>query len=131
MSPWEVIESALSRRKPPRDQKWLAQELGIGAQAITNWKKRGVVPSAHYAALAELFGLSMEQIAGKAPAPWEGSSGEWPFPDIDSARFMRLTPTQRGEIQGKVRELIERFESEPKSSGKLSNSGHGAPKRAA
>lgn len=34
----------------------------------------------------------------------------WPFPDIDRTRFDQLKESQRYEIQGLVRERIERFE---------------------
>jgi transcriptional regulator with XRE-family HTH domain len=37
--------------------------------------------------------------------------GAWPFPDIERARFDRLTEHQRIEIQGIVRERIEKFEA--------------------
>lgn len=117
MEPWDVIEGALARRKPPRDQAWLATQLGIRAQAVTNWKTRGV-PKTQYEALADLLGLSLEQIAGRAPPPWEAEAGGWPFPDIDSARWARLTELQKGEIQAKVRELIAMFESRRDGLGK-------------
>lgn len=38
-------------------------------------------------------------------------AGTWPFPDIDRARFDRLKQSQRYEIQGLVRERLERFEA--------------------
>lgn len=127
MTPWEVIEQALARRRPPRSQEWLAAELSsvtgqsITAQAITNWKVRGV-PRGRYTDLADVLGLTTDQVAGRAPLPWERHDS-WPFPGIDPARFDRLTELQRGEIQGKVREMIERFEVETSQSGKSSGSG--------
>lgn len=120
MTPWEVVEGALARRKPKRNQAWLAQQLGVGTQAVTNWKLRGSVPTGQYRALADLLHLTVEQIEGRAPAPWEKGDG-WPFPDIDRARFDRLTEMQQGEIQGEVRKLIEKFEA-PRESGKSSSS---------
>lgn len=41
-----------------------------------------------------------------------GSSAGWPFPGIDKARFDALDPMSQGEIQGKVREMIARFEAD-------------------
>lgn len=125
MSPWEVIDGALARMKPKRDQAWLAQQLGLGAQAITNWKKRGV-PRSRYEDLAGILRLSMEQVAGKAPAPWESVGGEWPFPDISRARWVRLDTRQRFEIELRVRDMVEKFEAEQlsgKSSGSAPNAG--------
>lgn len=77
MGPWEVIEQAMARRKPARDQQWLAEQLGIGPQAITNWKTRGV-PPARFRDLANLFGLSVDQVEGLEPPPW-AKQFEWPF----------------------------------------------------
>lgn len=109
MGPWEVIEAALARRKPSRDQAWLAAQLEISEQAVSNWKTRGV-PSRQYERLADLLNLTIPQIIGREPPPWESAEGSWPFPSIDVARFSRLTSRQQGEIEGKVREMIERFE---------------------
>lgn len=44
----------------------------------------------------------------------------WPFPDIDRSRFDSLKESQRFEIQGLVRERLEKFEAanqEPRSLG--------------
>jgi hypothetical protein len=124
MTPWQVIEEALGRRKPPRKAQWLAEQLDVSAQVLANWKARGVPPS-RYRALADVLGLTVDQIEGVAPLPWESESG-WPFPDIDQARYLRLTEMQKGEIQRKVRELISEFEvgRTGKSSGPASNGTH-------
>jgi hypothetical protein len=130
MTPWEVIEEALARRKPPQKPQWLADRLGASAQVMTNWKKRGV-PAARYRAIAEVLGLTVDQVEGVAPLPWRNESG-WPFPDIEQARFQKLTELQKGEIQARVRDMISEFEqaSAPgKSSG--SQSTDGQRKRAA
>lgn len=116
MTPWEVIEEALARRKPPKNQEWLADQLTqrsgkrVTPQGISNWKSRGV-PAARHAELADLFGLTTDQVAGRAPLPWEKDAG-WPFPDIEQARYDRLRDMQKGEIQREVRKLIEAFERE-------------------
>lgn len=128
MGSWAVIEAALARRKPPRNQAWLADELGISAQAINAWKSRGV-PANRYLELAEKLDLTVKQIAGREPPPWDVPAG-WPFPSIDSARFARLTERQKGEIEGEVRRLIESFErsSAGGGSGESSTSHLGASK---
>lgn len=114
MDPWEVIEEALAHKRPPQKAQWLADRLGITAQVITNWKLRGKVPPARYRQIAEALGLTVDQLEHKAPLPWEKNTG-WPFPQIEQSRFDRLEDWQRIEIQGKVREMIDKFES---SSGK-------------
>lgn len=127
MSPWEIIDNALAHRK--RKWAWLAGELGISAQAVTNWKTRGVPPS-QYRTVADALSLSVDQVEGREPLPWD-KGDSWPFPDIDRARFDRLMLLQRGEIQGKVREMIAEFESR-QASGKSSASASGAnPRKAA
>lgn len=118
MTPWEVIEEALARRKPPQKPQWLADRLGVSAQVMTNWKRRDV-PPARYRAIAEALGLTVDQVEGVAPLPWRNEAG-WPFPDIEQARFQRLTELQKGEVQAKVRELIAEFERA--ASGKSSAS---------
>lgn len=137
MRPWEVIESVLARRKPPRDQAWLSRQFDehgvtISEQAISHWKKRGV-PAARYDLLCEILGLTYHQLTGKEPLPWERKGeGAWPFPDIDAARWAALTELQRGEIQGKVREMIEGFERARSGSGESSGSSSDrAPRKAA
>lgn len=130
MTPWEVIEGALARKKPRRDQAWLAKQLDISEQAISHWPNRGV-PRARYEAIADALGLSLEQVAGRAPAPWEAGNAEWPFPSVEVERWALLTERQRGEIEGKVRELIEKFEAQRSSaaSGKFSASPSSAAQR--
>ena len=121
MTAWQVIEEALSRKRPVRNATWLAEQLGIGIQSITNWKARGV-PQGRYVEVGAILGLTAEQLAGVAPLPWE-KSGDWPFPDIDRARFDALTDVQRGEIQGVVRRMLTDFENERNTrSGKSSGS---------
>jgi hypothetical protein len=136
VTPWQVIEEALARMRPPRNKEWLAQKLStegkpVTPQGVGNWKVRGVPPG-RFIELGEVLGLSARQVAGLDPLPWD-KSGPWPFPDIDPARFAHLNQTQIGEIQGKVREMLEKFEHEATAgrSGKSSPSGHGAGKRSA
>lgn len=138
MTPWEVVEQALAHRRPPKNQEWLAEQLSLTGkpvtpQAISNWKKRKVVPAARFAEIADLFGLTTDQVAGRAPLPWETKQG-WPFPGIDEARFARLDDMQKGEIQAKVREMIDGFESHQRGgggSGKSAGSGDHNTKRSA
>lgn len=109
MSPWEVIEEALARKKPPQKPQWLADRLGLSAQVMTNWKKRGVPPG-RFRSIAEALGLTVDQLEHAAPLPWEQNAA-WPFPGIEQSRFDRLDALQKGEIQAKVREMITQFEA--------------------
>jgi len=119
MTPWEVIEEALRRKRPAKKPAWLAERLAVTAQVVSNWKTRRVPPE-RYREIAEALDLTVDQLEGVAPLPWESTG--WPFPGIDQARFDRLDQIQKGEIQGKVREMIEEFENFASRPGKLSNS---------
>lgn len=124
MTPWEVIEEALVRRRPVQNKEWLARQLGVKPQAIGNWRERGVPPG-RFRALGKVLQLTVDQIEGEAPLPWDKASG-WPFPGIDEARFQRLHDFQKGEIQSEVRKLIEKFERESAvSSGGATPTGTG------
>lgn len=70
MQPWQVIEEALARRRPPRNMKWLADELGESIQTVSNWKKRGV-PFRRFRDIGKVIGLTPDQIEGLEPLPWD------------------------------------------------------------
>lgn len=69
-TPWQVIEQALARRRPPRGPKWLADELEESIQTVSNWKARGV-PARRMRAIGRVLGLSLDQLEGLAPLPWD------------------------------------------------------------
>lgn len=133
VTPWQVIEEALLRLRPPRNKEWLSARLSergkkITPQGVGNWKERGV-PGSRFIELGEILDLSPRQVAGLDPLPWDTAEG-WPFPDIDPGRFTNLTATQVGEIQVKVRELLEKFEREAaERRGKFGTSRQGAGRR--
>lgn len=120
MTPWEIVEEALQRKRPPRGPKWLADELGMTLQAIGHWKNRGVPPG-KYRAIGIAIGLTVDQLEGLSPLPWEGVSS-WPFPDMALLeRVKALEHDRRVEIQAKIREMVEKLEAERRApSGKLS-----------
>lgn len=72
MNPWQVIEQALSHRKPPRGPKWLADELGESIQTVSNWKARGVPPR-RLRQIGKALGLSVDQLEGMEPLPWDNA----------------------------------------------------------
>ena len=62
MSPWEVIDAELKKRR--LNWQWLADRLEMTIQRVQNWKKRGV-PASHYRAIADaLSPLTVDQIEG-------------------------------------------------------------------
>lgn len=111
MTPWEVIQEALAHRKPPKNLTWLAGQLGgkFTVQRLQNWKTRGV-PPAQYRAVAGVLGITVDQLEGLHPLPWDRPA-EWPFEDRDLFdRVRALEPAQRLEIQGAIRSLVQQFE---------------------
>ena len=59
---WDRISRRL--KETGKNQSWLADQLGIERAAVSNWKRRGVVPADQFAALAVLFGESIDWVAG-------------------------------------------------------------------
>lgn len=111
MTPWQVIEEALAHKKPPRSPQWLADQLHVKIQVVSNWKSRGV-PTARYREIASALDLSVDQIEGLEPLPWE-KAGEWPFEDRGLFdRVKALRQDQRLELQGVLRRMVLEFEQE-------------------
>lgn len=101
-------------------QTQLGEKLHVTKGNVSAWENGHHEPSfGQLQVIAEQTGYPLMQHDLKA------SSGDqqlapWPFPDIDQQRFNALTPTQRIEIQGIVRQRIEAFEH-------AGNGGNGRP----
>ncbi len=97
----------------------LAAWCGVSPQAVNGWKKTGRITKGNLERATLFFGsgpsftpggssYAVREAVASSPAQRSG----WPFPDIDRARFAALSPHQKIEIQGLVRDRIERFEAE-------------------
>jgi DNA-binding transcriptional regulator YdaS (Cro superfamily) len=73
MSPWEVIEEALVRKRPRRNLQWLADQIGVSIQVVSNWKSRGV-PAKRYRDISSALGITVDQLEGLQRLPWEHES---------------------------------------------------------
>jgi hypothetical protein len=83
MSTWHVIEEALHQMRPRRSPLWLAEQLGVKIQVVSNWKARGV-PVARLREIATALGITLDQLEGLEPAPWESKSEhEW-LPEVEA-----------------------------------------------
>lgn len=103
MTPWQVIEEALAHKRPPRSQKWLAEELGESVQTISNWKNRGV-PARRFRDIANVLGLTVDQIEGLHPLPWDRpNSAAWPFSNELLNRVLILLDDERGRLEAVMR----------------------------
>lgn len=103
MTPWEVIEEALARRK--RKPQWLADQLHVTAQVMTNWKTRKV-PPARYREISEALGITVDQLEGLEPLPWQEHDG-WPFPKVPRERWEALDDDDKGYVQRKLLQAID------------------------
>lgn len=108
MTTWEVVENALAHKK--KTQKWLAEQLGVAIAVTSNWKSRGNVPAERRRDVATALGLTVDQLEGYAPLPWD-KPVEWPFEDRPLYdRVKELGAEQRLEIQGAIRKMVRDFE---------------------
>ncbi len=88
----------------------LAQALGVSYTAVAKMLGRDKQFSAINSAKAAKF-LGVDHFWLATGEGDKHNMDHWPFPDIDRARFNALSLRQQIEIQGVVRERIERFES--------------------
>lgn len=109
MAAWDVVDNALAHRR--KQMKWLAEELRVSIAVVSNWKSRNKVPAERVREVATALGLTVDQLEGYAPPPWERPA-EWPFEDRALYdRIKGLRPEQRLEIQGAMRKMVGDFES--------------------
>lgn len=108
MTPWQVIEEALARKRPPRGPQWLADQLDETVQVVSNWKARGVPPR-RFREIANVLGLTVDQIEGVDPLPWEGlgEGGDWPFSEDLRQKVLRLSDEERVGVERVIHAAIE------------------------
>lgn len=107
MTPWEVIEEALLHKRPVRNLQWLADQLGTTIQVVVNWRTRGVPPR-RYRDIAAALGLTIDQLEGVKPLPWERQSTEL-SPQVAriAEDINQLPPPQRDFVLDVVRRTID------------------------
>lgn len=103
---WNVVESAMARHRPPRDQQWLADAMRVTPQAVHRWKKDGV-PARRFRDLANLLGLTIDQLEGLEPLPWDRG---WPFPDIEPERYYALSLKEKQIVQQMLQHALAEVE---------------------
>lgn len=57
---WPVIEAHLKRLE--RDQAWLARQLGVHTNVVTNWKQRGGAPASRAWELQAIFETPVDEL---------------------------------------------------------------------
>jgi hypothetical protein len=109
MTPWEVIQLSLAHMRPPRNTQWLADQLGMSIQAVSNWKNRGV-PARHYREIASALGITVDQLEGIDRLPWEGQDhGTGLMPEVEAVagEINALPKAQRDWVLRTVRDAID------------------------
>lgn len=100
----KAVERILSLMKENGyDQKTFAEQLGIRAQIITDWKKGTTTSYTRYIQrIAELLGVSADYLlTGQESAPAAD-------PELAAAlsQFEKLTPEQRAKVIGYMEGLV-------------------------
>jgi DNA-binding transcriptional regulator YdaS (Cro superfamily) len=66
--PWDRVAVLLARAG--RSQAWLAKQLNISSNVVSNWKSRGGVPAERGPGVARAFGVSVTALlSGDLEAP--------------------------------------------------------------
>lgn len=100
----KAVERILSLMKENGyDQKTFAEQLGIRAQIITDWKKGTTTSYTRYIQrIAELLGVSADYLlTGQESAPAAD-----PELAVALSQFEKLTPEQRAKVIGYMEGLI-------------------------
>lgn len=63
---WARVFEAAEEAEPKTPLTWLAGKLDYSLQRVQNWSVRGI-PAREYPAIAQVFGESLEWVAGLAP----------------------------------------------------------------
>lgn len=58
--PWERVAHLLDRRD--QNQPWLASQLGVSKQAVTNWRTRGSIPLDYTSRISALLNVPVEDL---------------------------------------------------------------------
>lgn len=119
MTPWSVIEKTCIHRRIQNWQSWLAGEIGVTLAAVNNWKRRGV-PAVKYRDISEALGISLEQLEGIDPLPWDdGEPDQLPFSDelirkvllLSHVKLLRLENVMRSHLGMKLQTLPDQATS--------------------
>lgn len=103
MTPWTVIEKTCIHRRIQNWQSWLAEELGMSVARVNNWKRRGV-PPAKYRDIAEALSISLEQLEGIDPLPWDDAEPtQLPFTDELRRKLVLLSDVKLSRLENVMR----------------------------
>jgi len=96
-------------------QVQVAKALGIGQSTVVD-AERTALGAPWVVAAAKLYNVSVEWLSMGHGSPTDlfrvSGSDPWPFEEVDQERIQRLTPVQRGIIEGEMLRALERIESD-------------------
>ncbi|WP_434033566.1 LexA family protein [Cupriavidus sp. a3] len=99
--PWPLIEEKL--RLAGRKQAWLADQLNVGTNVITNWKKRGGAPKARALEIATALGCTADELLAASHPHHPTKEGQSafsvdPYNDLSAGDNFTLGPDVKGKI---------------------------------
>jgi transcriptional regulator with XRE-family HTH domain len=116
----EVIDRALKIAKDRHgwNQPEFAQRIGAEKQHITNWKARGM-PPARYAKVANVLGITVDELLGNKPAKQTTSANRISEPTVVAydvkltesavmfaAEWAKLPPALQAQVQSLVHSMV-------------------------
>jgi hypothetical protein len=107
-----VADDSLIRLKNLRRLNLSATELSarVGGR-YTYWRDMLAGKKSFGEKISRKIEEQLDLARGSLDSAADANANIWPFPGIDAARWQSLTRDQQIEIQGLVRERIERFEA--------------------
>ena len=119
MLTWDAVSKRLTahlRDKPAEalaPQLWLAKQIDVSKQAVTNWVARGEVPADKWLAIARVLHCGLDELLGLEPLK------SWPFETVPKAQWDALSERQKGAVEAAALEAIHRTQA---ASGKQDRS---------
>ena len=105
---WPALRDELAKNPAAigREAAWLAEQLGIGVQAVHNWSDRGV-PARQAVRIARLLHWSVARVMGSEDPP-----ARWPLRRITRERWESLDDWDRGAIEAAAVRALEDIEAQ-------------------
>jgi transcriptional regulator with XRE-family HTH domain len=95
------------RKAKELNQTQLAEAVGIHQTSILDIEKHGAQPTMPvFVALARALNVSLDHLATGV----DQQASAWPFKRVPLARILRLSPDDRGYVEGKLEEILDRVE---------------------
>ncbi len=107
----DYVQRSTARLPPSRritDWAGVQKRMGESAQTMNNWRNRSGLSKQGALKAQELFGCSANWLLdGEGPE----SSGDWPFPRVDRARWLACGPEDRGYVQAAINRALDECEA--------------------